>query len=875
MILKFIVSPTLSTNPSQAAVLVVGSSSSNATTSSSRRHLNLPVPLLLPRSTAQIRPEPPPPYWAHYQHRPVGTARATPLASGDPRPIPVSGYTSSSSSSSSTDEGDASAGVNNAQQASPLSATAGAHNYRRNHPTEGNPRASARNHRYNIARQQQRQRIKEHLLSQDAFCPDLVRNCKISTDPQSERNSPEPEQVPSTSGYNRSTNDQEIYVEIEELNQSLTSAQITITNAANSSETACGSNTQNVQSGVPTGGTITTTVGDMGQNLSIRRPKISLTWVLREQAQQQQQNQQQPAGNLQQVISQQNGSHYNHHLTHSTQSRRPSPVKPIISNGTTALPSKTAISVNVPTRKKSRNSSKERLFSEKYVSDNNLTEYHNDKSKSNNIVHVLDGSSAPPSTEHHNSYNGIYRKSNRSYRKNSDRLKKKDRSSIYPNLVQSETVDNLLNNNNNSIIVNLNQEDKLLKEKSVLALKNTYSEPTLYTTVSEPSSSKKHRHRRRRERFRSQRFGYEIQNVDEFLSKCSLSSPGNIPVVLSSAATLYQTRPGSYQIEIPLPLGMVVNAVFKNQNWLYVQTPHAEEGYVAYETCLPLGILPPNQRSSSTSKPTPCWETNKDVFPRPSGNLTDSEKEIQQLRGGTRSEGRRTPRLKRSSTNSRSIASIACNSEKNLDSLYLRVANQPKSFDSQTQFAQLKLTTKVLNGNVNSGKVDKILNKDQSEKTATSGDFNHVPKQQQQQQLQQHQAHNPFYHHHHHKILLKSGNNGSGSASSVINAGHYHKTVNKISYSSNNNSINCNVKLVSSNSNNLRSATAVRQTLLAITDNYCSDSVSVQKGDVVTLLACKEYQEKGLKNYKQWFFVRTRDGHEGYIPAEAAGHGFL
>lgn len=168
---------------------------------------------------------------------------------------------------------------------------------------------------------------------------------------------------------------------------------------------------------------------------------------------------------------------------------------------------------------------------------------------------------------------------------------------IYPNLVQSETVDILLNNNNNnSIIINLNQEDQLLKDKSVICLKNTYSEPSLYTTVSEPSSSKKHRHRRRRERYRSQRFGYEIQNVDEFLSKCSLSSPGNIPVVLSSAATLYQTRPGSYQIEIPLPLGMVVNAVFKNQNWLYVQTPHAEEGYVAYETCLPLGILPPNQR---------------------------------------------------------------------------------------------------------------------------------------------------------------------------------------------------------------------------------------------------------------------------------------
>jgi hypothetical protein len=80
-----------------------------------------------------------------------------------------------------------------------------------------------------------------------------------------------------------------------------------------------------------------------------------------------------------------------------------------------------------------------------------------------------------------------------------------------------------------------------------------------------------------------------------------LASPANIPVVLSSASMLYQTRPGGYQIEIPLQLGMVVNAVFKNQNWLYVQTPHGEEGYISYDSCLPLGILPVNQRCDKTT----------------------------------------------------------------------------------------------------------------------------------------------------------------------------------------------------------------------------------------------------------------------------------
>ncbi|XP_038120566.1 uncharacterized protein LOC6042820 [Culex quinquefasciatus] len=637
----------------------------------------------------------------------------------------------------------------------------------------------------------------------------------------------------------------------------------------------------------------------MGQNLSIRRPKISLTWVLREQQQQQQQqSQQQQQQQLHQNQSandrrppQINGNY----LQPSSQSRRASPVKATAVAPAPSPPAPSSGSSNgaaVPARKKSRTRSKERLFSEKYVSDNNLTEYgYNEKLKA---VHggPNGGASAPASTEHHGSnghhhHNGVYRKSNRSYRKNSDRLKKKEGTLVYPSLVQSETVDILLNNNN-SIIINLNQEEQqqLLKEKS---LKNTYSEPSLYTTVSEPSSSKnRHRHRRRRERYHrsaSQRFGYEIQNVDEFLSKCSLSSPGNIPVVLAAAATLYQTRPGSYQIEIPLPLGMVVNAVFKNQNWLYVQTPHAEEGYVAYKTCLPLGILPPNQRSSSTSKPTPCWESNKDVFPRPSGNLTDSEKEIQQLRGGsntvagagTRYEGRRTPRLKRNGTNSRSVASVACSSEKNLDSLYLRVANQPKSADSQSQFAQLKLTPKVLNGKsaaaAATAKLDKVLNMDQLDKLPSNGDYIQLHKP--MQHNPQHQQQNPFHHHHHHKILVKSGSGGSGhSASSVLNGGHYHKTVNNVSYS---NSTAAAAKTTTNGSANLRTSatTAVRQTLLAITDSYSSEAVSVQKGDVVTLLACKEYQEKGLKNYKQWFFVRTRDGHEGYIPAEAAGHGFL
>lgn len=98
-------------------------------------------------------------------------------------------------------------------------------------------------------------------------------------------------------------------------------------------------------------------------------------------------------------------------------------------------------------------------------------------------------------------------------------------------------------------------------------------------------------------------------------TQASLDNPANIPVVLSSTCLLYQTRLGGFQEELSLPLGMVVNAVFKNQCWLYVQTPHGEEGYVRYTSCLPLGILPPRT-------PAPCWETHTDIFPMPLGQCS-------------------------------------------------------------------------------------------------------------------------------------------------------------------------------------------------------------------------------------------------------------
>lgn len=186
--------------------------------------------------------------------------------------------------------------------------------------------------------------------------------------------------------------------------------------------------------------------------------------------------------------------------------------------------------------------------------------------------------------------------------------------------------------------------------------------------------------------------------------------------------------------------------------------------------------------SQSTSKPTPCWESNGDIFPRPCGNLTDSEKELQ-LRGGTRSEGRRTPKLKR---NNRSC------SEKHLDSLYLRAASQPKVIDQS--YAQLKPTNKCKLANYNN----------------TNGDY---------VQLKQH---------------------------------------------------NVEQEKIKDTKININATKSIRQTLLAITENYSSDTLQVKKGDVVSLLACKEYQEKDSGSFCQWFYIKNQSNQESWIPTNIA-----
>lgn len=156
------------------------------------------------------------------------------------------------------------------------------------------------------------------------------------------------------------------------------------------------------------------------------------------------------------------------------------------------------------------------------------------------------------------------------------------------------------------------------------------------------------------------------------------------------------------------------------------------------------------------SKPERCWETTDDIYPKPGGVESDYYR--------ARSEGARTPNC----------------SEKNVDSLYLRVASSHSNLDRT--YSQVKRRSEGENDVVSS---------------------------------------------------TKSTNTPSGSS------------------------------------------LLVRETLLAVQMNYKSSAIAVKKGDVVTLLACKEIRDSFAKTPRQWFYIRTRNGNEAFIPAEVAGHGFL
>ncbi len=214
----------------------------------------------------------------------------------------------------------------------------------------------------------------------------------------------------------------------------------------------------------------------MGQSLSQRRPKISLTWVLR--------GEQQPAN--------------------------PSALLHVDSNENRTREKKKF-------RSKSKDSG-ERLFSEKYVTG---LEKIGDPSLNNNreravsellFVCSKNADEVSPIDGYASDHCG---KRNERCRRSDKPTKNSSKFSMIKNNLNNFTHEKRDHFKDKTIALNGENgfRDGNRNDISGEYIKPTYSEPSLCTE----GQTRRHRHRRRRNR--SQRFGYEIRNVDEFLSK--------------------------------------------------------------------------------------------------------------------------------------------------------------------------------------------------------------------------------------------------------------------------------------------------------------------------------------------------------------------
>lgn len=299
----------------------------------------------------------------------------------------------------------------------------------------------------------------------DAFCPDLLHSCPAH----------------STHSHSSSTSDvqpspserqpDEDYVEIDEIRQSVSTLTIDHNDPFHTNST-------NFPHHFAKGNaTCIAPIEEqaMGQSLSQRRPRISLTWVLR--------GEQQPA----------NPSALLHHNVDSAENR-------------------------AHEKKKFRSKSKdtgERLFSEKYVTED---EKIGDASLNNNRQRELlfvSGKNVGENASIDGYASDHCGGSSRNERcRRSDKTKVSSKFSMIKNNLNNFTHEKSDHFKDKSIVLSGENgfRDGSRNDVNGDFIKPTYSEPSLCT-----GQSRRHRHRRRRNR--SQRFGYEIRNVDEFLSK--------------------------------------------------------------------------------------------------------------------------------------------------------------------------------------------------------------------------------------------------------------------------------------------------------------------------------------------------------------------
>lgn len=304
----------------------------------------------------------------------------------------------------------------------------------------------------------------------DAFCPDLLHPCPTHST-HSQTSNAQHQQLPD-----------EDYVEIDEIRQTISTLNIDNndpfnTNSTNFPHPFAKANQTCIAPIEPS-------KQAMGQQLSQkRRPKISLTWVLR--------GEQQPA----------NPSALLHHN---------------VDDGS----AENRIREKKKFRSKSRDTG-ERLFSEKYLTEQEkIGEANLNNNRQRAVSELLYVCSK--NADENTSIDGYA--SDRCYNSQSDRCRRSVKTKVSSKF---SMIKNNLNNftheksdhfKDKTIVLNGNNEFRISKRNDVNGeyIKPTYSEPSLCTE----GQSRRHRHRRRRNR--SQRFGYEIRNVDEFLSKVKI-----------------------------------------------------------------------------------------------------------------------------------------------------------------------------------------------------------------------------------------------------------------------------------------------------------------------------------------------------------------
>lgn len=389
-----------------------------------------------------------------------------------------------------------------------------------------------------IARQRRLEAAIQRLYRRRAYVPDLVLNCPVNG-----QNNDSSEHEP----------DNDYYEEIEELlpKLNLLSIHHRISSARNDITPPPHLPPKRLLVRPPTA---TTEV--MGQSLSLRKPRISMTWVLREQQQQQQQannspNHQQnshlsPAHHLCQ--SSPNLASFSDHLSSPT---IPSSASSIQIRSKKPRNFRNSLTTNSVTSAKTPINNEGRLFSEKAPVTKNNKKIPNrtdcakpvngftklQSTKSNNCDVIL------PDNNNNNHF--VHNNNNNSVLINNLVSKPKDGGG---SSVDNKNVNNFLNDYNNNIHnatqklppkYNYQQQHQkhLLHEQSISVngseLKNpNYSEPSLCALSEGGGGSgglRRQRHKKRRERksghhhHNHQHFGYDIKNVDEFLSQVSLN----------------------------------------------------------------------------------------------------------------------------------------------------------------------------------------------------------------------------------------------------------------------------------------------------------------------------------------------------------------